>query len=138
MDTCIFCRIANGEIPSQTVYEDEDFRIFMDVNPASPGHMLIVPKAHYENLYELPEELAAKAMVLAKRMAGAAKEAFGLDGLNVIQNNGETAGQSVMHYHLHVVPRYEGVGHFTPWEGQSTDPKEIETMASKLKKQLES
>ena len=138
MATCIFCRIANGEIPSQTVYEDEDFRVFMDVNPASPGHMLIVPKAHYENLYELPEELAAKAMVLAKRMAQAAKEAYHPEGLNVVQNNGEVAGQSVMHYHLHVVPRYKGIGQFNAWEGQSTDPKEIETMADKLKKQLES
>lgn len=136
MSDCIFCKIANGEIPSYTVYEDETFRVIMDLNPASPGHMLILPKAHYANLYELPEETAAAAMVLAKKLACAAKEALQPDGLNIVQNNGEAAGQSVMHYHLHVVPRYESVGRFTPWEGGSAAKEELMEKASQIKSKL--
>lgn len=137
MSDCIFCKIANGEIPSHTVYEDDTFRVIMDLNPASPGHMLILPKEHYANLYELPEELAAAAMVLAKRLAAAAQEALHPDGLNIIQNNGEAAGQSVMHYHLHVVPRYQGVGNIAPWEGGSATAEELKAQAEKIQSQLQ-
>ena len=96
MDNCIFCKIAAGKIPSSTVYEDQDFRVILDLNQGMKGHMLILPKAHYENFYELPDELAAKAMVLAKKLALAARKAFAeagtpLDGLNILQNNGEAA-----------------------------------------------
>lgn len=132
MENCIFCKIANGEIPSYTIYEDETFRVILDLNPASPGHMLILPKQHYENLYELPEETAAAAMVLAKRLAAAAREALHPDGLNIIQNNGAAAGQSVMHYHLHVIPRYKGVGSFEPWEGKKATEKELEETAARI------
>lgn len=137
MGDCIFCKIANGEIPSHTVYEDEMFRVIMDLNPASPGHMLILPKEHYQDLYELPEEVAAEAMKLAKRLAEASRKAFNPDGLNVIQNNGEAAGQTVMHYHLHVIPRYEGVEGFGVWKGHSTTEEKLTEQATKLKSQLQ-
>ena len=104
---CIFCKIANGEIPSTTLYEDNDFRVILDVNPASKGHTLILPKKHADNLYELPDETASKALVLAKSMASKIERALECDGLNLVQNNGETAGQTVFHFHMHIIPRYK-------------------------------
>ncbi|MCI9004116.1 MAG: HIT family protein [Lachnospiraceae bacterium] len=108
--TCIFCKIAAGEIPSKTIYEDEDFRVILDISPATKGHALILPKEHYANLYELPDEMAGKVMLLAKRLAAQMTEALGCDGFNLVQNNGEVAGQTVFHFHLHLIPRYQGDG----------------------------
>lgn len=104
---CIFCKIAQGEIPSATLYEDEDFRVILDVNPASKGHALILPKAHASNLYELSDEAASKALVLAKKMASKMADALDCEGLNLVQNNGELAGQTVFHFHMHLIPRYK-------------------------------
>ena len=105
MENCIFCKIANGEIPAATIYEDEDFRVILDLGPASKGHALILPKAHAANLFELPDDLVAKAMLVAKKVGGKLKEALGCDGLNLVQNNGEAAGQTVFHFHMHLIPR---------------------------------
>lgn len=104
---CLFCKIAAGEIPSATLYEDEDFRVILDLGPASKGHALILPKEHYRNLYDIDEDVAAKAMVLAKKMAVKMKDALGCDGFNIVQNNEEPAGQTVFHFHMHLIPRYE-------------------------------
>ena len=104
---CIFCKIAAGEIPSATIYEDEDFRVILDIEPASKGHALILPKEHYANLYELPDELAAKVLVVAKKVIAQMTEIVGCDGYNVLQNNGEAAGQTVFHFHTHLIPRYK-------------------------------
>lgn len=109
-ETCIFCKIANGEIPSRTIYEDGDFRVILDVNPVTKGHALILPKSHYKNIYELPDEMAAKVLPLAKKMASSMTEKLKCDGLNIIQNNNEVAGQTVFHFHTHLIPRYEGDG----------------------------
>lgn len=125
---CIFCKISRGEIPSATLYEDEDFRVILDLGPASKGHSLILPKAHYANIIEIPEELAAKAMVLAKRMAARMKEALPCDGVNIVQNNGACAGQTVFHFHMHLIPRREGdqVGvSWNPGTLTEEDQKEI-------------
>ena len=107
MENCVFCNLANGIWDSATLYEDDDFRVILDLGPASKGHALILPKAHYANIYEIPEELAAKAIVLAKKMAGIMTEALGCDGFNIVQNNGEAAGQTVFHFHMHLIPRYK-------------------------------
>jgi len=107
-DNCIFCKIANGDIPSATVYEDEDFRVILDLGPASKGHALVLPKEHAANIYELPDELAAKAMVVAKKVAAKLSAGLHCDGLNIVQNNGEPAGQTVFHFHMHLIPRYKG------------------------------
>ena len=123
---CIFCKIAGGEIPSSTVYEDEDFRVILDLGPATKGHALILPKHHYANLYEIPEEMAAKAMVLAKRMAAAMTEALGCDGFNIVQNNGEIAGQTVFHFHMHLIPRYVNDGQKILWTPGESTPEELE------------
>ena len=107
-NNCIFCKIANGEIPSATIYEDEDFRVILDLSPASKGHALILPKEHYANLFELDDEKAGKVLVVAKKVITKMKEILNCDGYNLVQKNGEAAGQTVNHFHLHLIPRYEG------------------------------
>ena len=113
---CIFCKIANGEIPSRTLYEDEKFRVIMDLGPATKGHSLILPKDHYANLYEIPEDLAADAAKLAKKLAIRMTEKLGADGFNIVQNNNEAAGQTVPHYHVHLIPRYQNDGQHILWK----------------------
>ena len=108
MADCIFCMLANGQIPTATIYEDEDFRVILDANPATRGHALILPKSHYANVYEMPEELTGKAAILARKMATHMTEKLECDGFNILQNNGEVAGQTVFHYHVHLIPRYKG------------------------------
>ena len=104
-DNCIFCKIAAGEIPSKTLYEDEKFRVILDLGPATRGHALVIPKEHYADLYEIPEETAGEAMKVAKKMAAVMTEKLKADGFNIVQNNGEVSGQSVFHFHIHLIPR---------------------------------
>ena len=131
-ENCIFCKLANGEIPSATIYEDEDFRVFLDLNPATRGHALIVPKEHFANLFELDEELCGKAAALAKKMGARMKEKLGCDGLNLVQNNGEAAGQTVFHFHMHLSPRYEGDGAGISWKPGSLTPEAREELTALL------
>ena len=122
MSDCIFCKIAAGEIPAASIYEDDDFRVILDLGPATKGHALILPKVHYSDLTDLPEELAAKAFVLAKKIVTGMKEVLPCDGYNVVQNNGSAAGQTVFHFHMHLIPRYKGDGAHILWEpGKLTD-----------------
>lgn len=107
-ENCIFCKIAAGEIPSATLYEDDDFRVILDLGPASKGHALILPKEHYRNLYDIDDETLAKAALLAKKMVKKLTDVLGCDGYNVVQNNEPCAGQTVFHFHMHLIPRYEG------------------------------
>ena len=130
---CIFCKIANGEIPSTTLYEDEDFRVILDMGPATRGHALLLPKEHYANLFELDDELAAKALVTAKKVAARMKDALGADGFNLVQNNGEVAGQTVFHFHMHVIPRYEGGPAMVGWTPGKADPDELAATAEQIK-----
>lgn len=109
-EDCVFCKIIKGDIPSFTIYEDELFKVILDRFPARPGHALIIPKAHYKDVFELPEEVARLLYPLAKKMAVKIKEAVGAEGMNILQNNGEVAGQSVYHFHLHLIPRNAGDG----------------------------
>ena len=121
-ENCIFCKLANGDIPTATLYEDDDFGVILDAGPASKGHALILPKEHYKNLYELDDEIAAKALVLAKKMITKLTDVLGCDGYNIVQNNGEVAGQTVFHFHIHLIPRYEGDEVGLGWKmGELTD-----------------
>lgn len=115
-ENCIFCKIAGGEIPSNTLYEDEEFRVILDAAPATRGHALILPKSHAADIYELDEELAAKAFVLAKRMTKKMTDKLGCEGFNIVQNNGERAGQTVFHFHMHLIPRYADDGQTLGWK----------------------
>ena len=125
MDSCIFCKIANGDIPSNTIYEDDKFRVILDNGPATKGHALVLPKEHYANLFEMPQDLLADAAVVAKKVATNIKEKLSCDGLNLVQNNGETAGQTVMHFHLHIIPRYENDGQHILWNPTSPSAEEL-------------
>lgn len=129
---CIFCKIANGEIPSKTLYEDQQFRVILDLGPATKGHALILPKEHAADLIELSEETAAAAMVLAKKMAVKMVEKLHCDGLNLVQNNGEAAGQTVRHFHLHVIPRYRNDGQNINWIPGSPAQDELEAVRSQI------
>ena len=134
-DKCIFCKIANGEIPSATLYEDEDFRVILDLGPATKGHALILPKNHFANLFEIPEDMDAKAFILAKKIAKKMKDVFGCDGVNIVQNNGVAAGQTVFHFHIHLIPRnnedHVGVT-WTPGKLTEEDKNEILEKISKI------
>ncbi len=131
-DTCIFCKIAAGEIPSKTLYEDEEFRVILDLGPATKGHALILPKNHYKNLYELPDEQAKKVIVLAKKMAMEITERLHCDGFNLVQNNGEIAGQTVFHFHMHLIPRYEGDGQRIGWKPGKPGDTELEAVKREI------
>lgn len=125
MGDCIFCKIAKGDIPSTTLYEDEMFRVILDLGPATRGHALILPKEHAANLFELPEATAAETMKLAKKMATKMKTALKADGFNLVQNNGAAAGQTVDHFHLHLIPRYEGDGQEILWKPGEITPEDM-------------
>ena len=137
MDGCIFCKIAAGEIPSTTVYEDEDLRVIADISPANLGHLLILPKVHAKDLTELPAEMACKVMITAQKVVKAMQEGLHPDGINVLQNNGEAAGQTVMHYHMHIIPRYQGDSVRIGWEPMQGLTNQVAEAADKVRKGLE-
>lgn len=114
-NNCIFCKLANGDIPTRAIYEDEMFKVILDNAPATKGHALILPKDHYANLFELPENTAVDAMKLAKKMAQHMKDVLHCEGFNLVQNNGEIAGQTVFHFHIHLIPRYEDDAQRIQW-----------------------
>ena len=127
-ENCIFCKIANGEIPSRTLYEDNDFRVILDLAPATKGHALILPKNHYKNLYEIEEETAAKVMPLAKKMAVEITQKLGCDGFNLMQNNNEIAGQTVFHFHMHLIPRYNNDNQNLVMKPQQATDEELDAV----------
>ena len=129
---CIFCKIANGEIPSKPLYEDDKFRVILDLGPASKGHALILPKEHYADLYELPEETAGEVMKLAKKMTEQMTQRLGCEGFNLVQNNGELAGQTVFHFHMHLIPRYRDDGQKIGWKPQEATQEELETIRAQI------
>lgn len=129
---CIFCKLANGEIPTRTIYEDGDFRVILDAAPATRGHALILPKEHADNLYQLPEELAGKAFVLARKLVLSMTEKLGCQGFNIVQNNGEVAGQTVFHFHMHLIPRYTEDGQGTFWEPQHFTDEVLDEICAQL------
>ena len=131
-DDCIFCKLANGVIPTNTVYEDDRFRAILDMGPATKGHTLIIPKDHSDNLFDLPDETAEEALKLAKKLGGDIVKKLGADGLNIVQNNGETAGQTVNHFHIHIIPRYENDGQKIGWKPGSPSAEELSELCKIL------
>lgn len=130
---CIFCKIAAGEIPSKTIYEDDKVKVIFDVSPATLGHTLVIPKKHAANVFEIEDELLAHAYIVAKKIAAALKEATGCKGINILQNNGEVAGQSVFHLHIHVIPRYDDDDAHIKWTPKTQDTEGLEKIAKKVK-----
>ena len=134
-NNCIFCKLASGEIPTNSIYEDDMFRVILDAAPASKGHALIIPKEHYANIYEIDTEAAGEAMKLAKKMAAHMTEKLKCDGFNLLQNNGEIAGQTVFHFHLHLVPRYKDMKNddILRWNHETYTEEEMKEICSELK-----
>lgn len=133
-DDCIFCKLANGVFPTNSIYEDDKFNVILDNGPATKGHALILPKEHADDLFELPDETAAEAFKLAKKLGKHIVETLGADGLNVVQNNGEAAGQTVRHFHLHLIPRYNNDGQKIQWEPTSPSSEELVKIKEELTK----
>jgi histidine triad (HIT) family protein len=130
---CIFCKILAGELPSQTVAEDERVVAFMDISPATRGHMLVVPRAHSRNLLEIERADLDATIVMAQQMARRVAERLGAVGVNLLNSCGSAAWQTVFHFHLHVIPRYEGDPLRLPWTPAEGDPAEIEAAARELR-----
>ena len=135
--SCPFCRIAAHEEPAALVYEDDAFVAFMDKNPVSEGHVLVAPKDHYEAIFDMPLELAGKLFELAARIARAVWAALKPDGLNLLQNNGPAAWQSIPHVHVHVIPRRYGDAISVRWPAKHGEPEELMAIAEEIKKALE-
>jgi histidine triad (HIT) family protein len=139
MSDCLFCKIINGEIPSLKVYEDEHVFAFMDIMPLTKGHTLLIPKTHCKDLFEMPEDVARNLYAAAPKVANAIKAAFQPAGMNTVNNNGAAAGQTVFHYHLHLIPRYdEKDGLVVGWNSRQDEfPKELlSTLAAQIKEQF--
>ncbi len=132
MDDCIFCKLANGEFPTNSIYEDDKFNVILDLAPATKGHALILPKEHYANLYEIPEDLLAEAVKLAKKLAIHMTDVLKCDGFNLVQNNGECAGQTVFHFHLHLIPRYTDDGQQLLWDPKNPSKEELKEICELL------
>lgn len=134
-ENCIFCKITAGEIPSNTIYEDEKFKVVLDVSPAAKGHALILPKEHYADIYEIDEETAADAMRLAKKMACHMTNVLQCDGFNLVQNNHEIAGQTVFHFHMHLIPRYADAKNndILNWSHETFSKEEMQQICESLK-----
>lgn len=132
---CIFCKILNNEIPSKKIYEDDDFLAMLDIAPATKGHVLILPKEHATTMSDLSDDKLSKILILAKKIIEAMKKVHGFTDYNIIQNNGRLAGQTVAHYHLHLIPRYS-VDEVSLWNPHENDPSVTEEMAEQVRKLL--
>lgn len=132
---CIFCKIIAGEIPSNTIYEDEEFKVILDLAPAAKGHALILPKEHYADIYEIDENVAGKVMKLAKKLAIHMTDVLGCDGFNILQNNHEVAGQTVFHFHMHLIPRYKDAKNsdILKWSHETFSAEEMAEIKDALK-----
>lgn len=135
MNDCLFCKIIAGEIPSEKVYEDENSFAFLDIKPINLGHTLLVPKKHFANLYEMPDEVLAELAPTIKKLGIAIKKAVSADGINIGMNNDPAAGQLVFHAHIHIMPRFTNDGH-KHWHGKPYQDGEIDKVAEKIKKVL--
>ena len=132
-DDCIFCKLANGDIPTNSLYEDDIVKVIFDAGPASDGHVLILPKNHYDDIYSMDEDTAAHIFKVATRIAKAYKQSLDYEGLNIVQNNGEAAGQTVFHFHIHLIPRYEGDHAGVTWKPGTLTDEEREEILQKWK-----
>ena len=132
MDNCIFCKIIKGEIPSATIFENEEFKVILDRFPSNQGHVLILPKQHSANIFDIDPDKAGRLFSLAVKIAGVMKKSLGLTDMNVLQNNGEIAGQTVHHFHMHLIPRYANDGVQIKWTPLDLTDEQIETVRKKI------
>ena len=133
MPDCIFCKIVAGELPSQIVDSDERTVAFMDISPATPGHALVIPRAHSEDLMSVPEEDLIATMLAVRRLAQRMRETIQPDGVNVLNSCGRAAWQTVFHFHVHVIPRYHDDPLELPWVPSAGDPEQIAAVADRIR-----
>ena len=133
---CVFCEIIAGNIPASTIYEDEHVFAFMDIAPANPGHTLVIPRQHYRNIFDMPTEIGSKIMQTSILIANAIKAALNPDGLNLFQSNEAAGFQTVFHFHLHLIPRWEGDPLRLPWRPSEGNMEEIDNIAAKIRDAL--
>jgi len=136
MNDCVFCKIVAKQIPATVVREDEHTLAFMDIGQVNPGHVLVAAKAHCENVYALDDVQAAAVFRAVARVARAVRGAFAPPGLSVYQANGKPAGQTVLHFHIHLVPRHEGDGMNLTWPVKNPPREKLEEYAAKIRGQL--
>lgn len=129
---CIFCNIINGQMESATIFENSEFKVILDRFPAAKGHTLIIPKEHIENIFELDSELGSRLFALASHIAKVIKQKYKCEGLNLLQNNGAVAGQTVNHFHMHLIPRYEGDKVKFGWENLQVTEEELKEIAQEI------
>jgi histidine triad (HIT) family protein len=132
-DDCIFCKIVAGELPSARIYEDEHAIAFLDINPWTRGHSLVVPRAHSRNLLEASDEDLGHVITASKHVAGLLRDRLGADGINLLNSCGEAAWQTVFHLHMHVIPRYQGDPLRLPGRPMETDPDELARLAEEIR-----
>jgi histidine triad (HIT) family protein len=135
MPDCIFCKIVRGELPSFKVYEDEDTLAFLDIHPTHPGHTLVIPKEHTDNIFTISAESWAKVQETVRKVAKGVETGLSADGVNINMNNREHAGQVVHHAHVHLIPRYKGDG-LKLWDHKPLDMKDGPSLAEKISKAL--
>ena len=129
---CPFCGIAKGEIPAKKVYEDSNFMAVLDINPGNPGHVILMPKEHIAVLPQLSDDLAAKGFVLVKKLAGAVFDATNAQGVNIVQNNGAAAGQTVPHLHIHIIPRFDDDKIRIEWDPLKLSEEQFKEMQKRI------
>jgi len=134
MENCVFCKIVKGEIPSEKIWEDDNVLAFLDINPLTKGHALVIPKKHFENIFDIDENVLERIISAGKNLAQKSKAALGAVAVNLLNSSGSQAGQKVMHFHLHVIPRYEndGVIISAPRKNK-VEPEELKEISSKLR-----
>ena len=135
-DDCIFCKLANGIIPTNILYEDDVVTVIFDASPASEGHVLILTKNHYDNIYGLDNDTAGHVYQVAVKIANAIKNSLDIEGLNIVQNNGEAAGQTVFHFHMHLIPRYKNDTVDVTWKQNDADPATVERLKQIISEKL--
>ena len=135
MSDCIFCKICNNEIPCSKIYEDDDFLCFLDINPVNKGHVLVIPKGHYETILDIPDDILRRLILVVKKISKAVKNGMNVGGFNVTMNNYKEAGQVVPHAHFHIIPRIENDG-LEPWAQGEYEEGEMEGVLERIKKVL--
>jgi histidine triad (HIT) family protein len=133
---CIFCKIIQKQAPASVVYEDEQVLAFMDIRPVNDGHTLVIPKQHYVNIYDTPEELLSQMHVVTKRLSSVVKTVTKADGISIVQQNGKAAGQDIFHIHVHIIPRFEGQKHIRFSDLVVVSREKLDEVAAEIRKQL--
>ncbi len=136
VDSCIFCKIAKKQVPASIVYENEETIAFLDIKPLNEGHTLVIPKGHYEDIFDIPQELISYIHSVTKQVALAVKKATQADGISIAQQNGRAAGQDIFHLHVHIIPRYEGQKLPRLSEISAADREKLSQTAAKIRQYI--